>query len=81
MIDWQTIGTAPKDESFVMLFFPEGGPSDEDHYKFGFWSPDGDWFESESSSHSLTDIYGQPSHWAALQPPDNVAETEAGEEV
>jgi hypothetical protein len=67
-IAWKPIESAPKDETLILLYFPTGR-GDEDRYKIGFWSPDGDWFDSEAASNSLTCFGDQPSHWAALNTP------------
>jgi len=66
MIDWQDIETAPKDETWVLLY---GDECDEPRVHAAFWSEEGrDWFDSEAASNSVTDFW-QPTHWAALELP------------
>lgn len=67
-IDWQPIENAPKDETLVLLYFPTGS-MEEARYKIGFWSMDGDWFDSEAASRPLTAFGEYPSHWATLNAP------------
>jgi hypothetical protein len=67
MIDWKPIESAPKDESDVLLWFPEPMLPKT---SVGFWSEeDCDWYELECDSHSLTELYGNPTHWTELNPP------------
>jgi hypothetical protein len=66
-MDWRPIETAPKDETWVLLYFPGG---DETKCKTGFWSEGSvDWYGSESDSHSMTDFFDQPTHWMPLPEP------------
>lgn len=70
MIDWQLISTAPKDETWVLLFFDGYDPVPEPTYKVGFWSTEyADWYDWEGAGNSLTCFGDQPTHWAELQPP------------
>lgn len=70
MIDWQLIETAPKDESWVLLYFPTDGPAVQPTYKTGFWSiKSGDWYDWEGAGNSMTAFGDFPTHWAALHPP------------
>ena len=74
MSNWKPIETAPKgNEETVLLYCPESW--DTDGIRVGWWyeaeSPaehDG-WYEDESSSHRLTDLYGEPTHWQPIPPP------------
>lgn len=68
---WMPIETAPKDGSWLLLLFPEHALDGHIEAHSGFWSEDGsnDWFGNEAASHSLSDLYGQPSHWMPLSPP------------
>lgn len=62
-VDAQPIDTAPRDETFVLLYFPDA----ESGWKVGFWSEKyQNWYESECSSHALTDWDDRPTHWAPL---------------
>jgi len=70
MIDWQPIETAPKDESWVLLFFDGRDPIPGPAYRVGFWSVEYcDWYDWEGAGNSLTAFGDYPTHWAALQPP------------
>ena len=61
---WQPIETAPKDETWILLWFPLG---DETKCKIGFWSEQyADWFDSEAASHSITSWGVSPTHWMLL---------------
>ena len=71
MINWQSIDTAPKDETVVLLYFPAS--YDSDGMRVGWWFEDtqgeSGWYEREESSHKLTDFYGEPTHWQPLPDP------------
>ena len=62
---WEPIETAPRDESALLLWFPDA----ELKVRAAFWSPDGDWFEYEWSGHPITDLCGQPTHWMPIPKP------------
>jgi hypothetical protein len=71
MTQWQPIEMAPKDETWVLLWFPEDAPAPEPRVRSGFWSEEyADWFDSEAAGNSLTEILGAPTHWAALTAPN-----------
>ncbi len=76
---WQPIETAPKDETWVILYFAEGCPwqAEANGMVFAFWSTgeDPDWYDSEAASNSLTEHY-KPTHWMPLPAPP-VTETTA----
>lgn len=70
MSEWQPIETAPKDGTVVLLFVPES--TDTDGVRVGFfsyWAAYGDWYGDESASHSLSNLYGKPTHWMPLPAP------------
>ena len=63
----QPIETAPKDETWIMLF---GDLYGEPHGHVGFWSEDdADWFDSEAASKSLTAFGWKPTHWCPFDDP------------
>lgn len=66
---WLPIEIAPKDETWIILLFANDSPDPEQVIRGGFWSPDGDWFDSEAASHSLTDYCGQPIAWMPIPKP------------
>lgn len=60
---FKSIDTAPKDETVVLLQVPR---SDEtDGVRIGWWH-EGDWYDNEEASHSVSDMYGAPTGWAPL---------------
>jgi hypothetical protein len=74
MTGWQSIETAPKDETFVLLYFPPGmepWQAEADGMVLGFWSEEyADWFHSEAAGNSLTARgAAQPTHWMPLPEP------------
>jgi hypothetical protein len=66
MTEWQPIETAPKGETVILLWCPESW--DTDCVRIGFWS-ESDWYDDESASHPITDMYGAPTHWHPLPNP------------
>ena len=66
-VGWEDISTAPKDESWVLLYAPHFG--DEPMVRLGFWGEGDDWFDSEAASHSLTAFGWQPIAWKPFEPP------------
>jgi hypothetical protein len=64
LTEWRDIATAPKDETWCILWF-DGEP------KAGFWSTgeDPDWYASEASSSSLTAFGDYPTRWLPLPLP------------
>jgi len=70
MMNWQPIETAPKDETWVLLFFGDGPwPPEANGIDIGFWSEEyGDWFDSEAAGNSLTE-HSKPTHWQPLPSP------------
>jgi hypothetical protein len=70
MIDWRPIATAPKDYTWILLWFVDQSGPPEPQVVAGFWSVDSvDWFDSEAASLSLTELRGPPTHWAPLNWP------------
>ncbi len=68
--DWKPIETAPKDETWILLWLTDDAPAPEPIVRSAFWSSNGlDWFDSEAASHPVT-IYGKPTHWAPLERPE-----------
>jgi hypothetical protein len=65
--EWQPIATAPTDGTFVLLYFPG---EEEGRYRVGFWGDPPDWYESECSSHAMTEFGREPTHWKPLAPPE-----------
>lgn len=65
---WQPIETAPRDETWIELWWPDT----EAKVHAGFWSNTGpnDWYRSEADSHPMRDYFdGQPTHWRAIREP------------
>lgn len=62
---WHPIQTAPRDETVVLLFCPESW--DSNGVRIGWWfegeNNDSGWYQDESSSNPLTDLYGEPTYW------------------
>lgn len=66
-VAWQPIETAPKNETWIILF---GDLYGEPHGHVGFWSEDdADWFDSEAASKSLTAFGWKPTHWCPFDDP------------
>jgi hypothetical protein len=66
---WRPIAEAPRDETSVALFVP----SSEHGVVIGFWSENYEnWYESESSSHSISSFDNEPTHWMPLPEPPEV---------
>lgn len=75
IMDWQPIETAPKDGSYVLLFFPVRG------VMRGRWNNDA--YATKPRPywrHDLEPLYGtrevrkyQPTHWMPLPPPPSQA--------
>ncbi len=66
-MDWENIKTAPKDETVILLFFPES--VDTDGVRVGWWFEDGfdwGWFDDEAASKPMTELYGEPTHWMPI---------------
>lgn len=63
---WQPIETAPRDESWVILY---GDYMGEPRAVLGFWGYGEDWFDSEAASGSLTAFGWRPTHWMPLPSP------------
>lgn len=79
MSEWQPIESAPKDETDILLFFPDGYWSTGSEYAVGFWGsvgePDAGWYHGEADSTSMTAFGSHPSHWAPLPlPPKDIQE-------
>lgn len=68
---WQPIETAPKDESWVLLYFGKSlGAFEAENMALGFWSDEhADWFGSEAASCSLASGGAGPTHWMPLPKP------------
>ena len=66
---WRHIESAPKDETWVMLFFPEPHrpwQAEAGGIVLGFWSSEfAAWFASEAANNALNEHY-EPSHWMPL---------------
>ena len=60
---WQPIETAPKDETWILLY---GDYMGEPRVHAGFWGVGDDWFDTECASHSLTAFSWQPTHWMPM---------------
>jgi len=70
MGEWQTIENAPRDERWMLLWFPEGFWATGQQVAIGFWSTeDKDWFDNEAASRPMTDFGSQPTHWMPLPEP------------
>lgn len=70
-MDWQSIESAPKDETWVILFFADRAPwqAEADGMVLGFWSEEyGAWFDSEAASNALNESV-EPTHWMSLPAP------------
>ena len=63
MNEWQPIESAPKDETWIILY---GDHLGEPHGCIAFWSPDGGWFDSEAASKPVTAFGWTPTHWMPL---------------
>ncbi len=74
---WQPIETAPKDETWILLY---GDWNGEPRVNLGFWGgytdDDKDWSDSECASHPLTAFGWQPTHWAPFEPPEVMGKQE-----
>jgi hypothetical protein len=72
MTDWRPIATAPKDETFVLLYFPDMNrpwQAEADGRVIGFWSEKyREWYHSEAAGNSLSE-YAHPTHWMPLPEP------------
>lgn len=72
-MDWQPIETAPKDETPILLWFPNA----ELHVIAAFWSdvspPEGKlggWYDSDGAGNPVTTWFDEPTHWMPmLEPP------------
>jgi hypothetical protein len=71
--EWRPIETAPKDETTVLLHCPQSW--DTEGLRVGWWH-DGHWYDDESASHPLTDLYGEPTHWMPAPPPPKTSDKE-----
>lgn len=70
MSGWRPIETAPKDESEVLLYFPDGYWRTGCNVAIGFVSGwDGQWYESESDSNTMIAFGSLPTHWMPLPDP------------
>lgn len=72
---WQPIETAPKDETWVLLY---GDYMGEPKVVCAFWSDgwsdgmsDPGWSESECASNTVTAFGWEPTHWALFRKPRN----------
>jgi hypothetical protein len=63
---WLPITTAPKDGSFVHLWFPNNGSALSDLCLTCRWAPDGWWIAQAGGRGFRMD---GPSHWKAIVPP------------
>lgn len=67
---WQPIETAPKDGTFVHLWFPHNGTSLSDLCLTCRWRERRDgsfgWFSQNGGRSFLME---NPSHWSAIEPP------------
>ncbi len=70
---WQKIETAPRDETLVLLYFPEAPWSIEGNIGIGFYSTNADdvpeedrWFRLESDGNPFDE---RPTHWMPLPEP------------
>lgn len=70
MSEWQPIETVPKDETWVLLYFPDfTWAAEANGVILAFWSNDGHgWFDSEAASNALDEEH-QPTHWMPLPEP------------
>ena len=61
-MEWQPIETAPRDGTFIALWFPR--------YRFPLWA--GKW-DGQRCRRSVTGIRNRsnPSHWAPITPPES----------
>ena len=73
MAEWQDIATAPKDQTWILLYGPYNG---EPRVQLAFWASavdgewdDGGWYDSEAASHSLTAFGWEPTHWHPFDEP------------
>lgn len=69
-MNWQPIGTAPRDETLVLLYFPVAPWSIEGNIGVGFYSTNADdvpenerWFRLECDGNPFDT---QPTHWMPL---------------
>jgi hypothetical protein len=62
---WQPIATAPRGESWLLLYADIFG---EPSVHAGFWS-EGDWYDSEAASKPLRDVWAEPTHWQRFSAP------------
>jgi hypothetical protein len=65
---WRPIAEAPKDESWLLLLFPDDAADPEPRVRSGFWSIEHqDWYDSEAAGNSLTELMGcPPTDWAPI---------------
>ena len=69
---WQTIESAPRDGTWLILFSPTGG------VQCGFWGPtyfgsDPAWIQYAHRS-DCEEVIGKPTHWMPLPPvPEDVS--------
>jgi hypothetical protein len=70
---WQPIATAPRDESWLLLYADIFG---EPSVHAGFWS-EGDWYDSEAASKPLRDVWAEPTHWQRFSAPTSQPAEEA----
>jgi hypothetical protein len=71
---WRPIETAPKDETEVLLYFPNGYWATGENMVTGFWGGEPEepaWYFSESDSKPMTAFGSCPTHWMPLpRPPE-----------
>jgi hypothetical protein len=70
---WQPIATAPRGESWLLLYADIFG---EPSVHAGFWS-EGDWYDSEAASKPLRDVWAEPTHWQRFSAPTSQPAEEA----
>ena len=63
MMEWQTIETAPKDGTNILLYVF----SHEPDYGVGYWN--GDYWSMTVHADRLYDEFGSPTHWMPLPEP------------
>lgn len=66
MSGWKPIETAPRDETWVLLYFPDGHwLADGCKVALGFWNTgdDPDWYAHECDSKPLSAFESVPTHW------------------